>query len=241
MASDLFPLMDRHGMLPDWFFCTGCGKQLNADGNHPAELYAGTFNGLCYGCTSRGAYVAKTCALDGALLVSWPPHCPSWRRDRETFIAYPDCTACGGLGVSGRGSSTGGGTYPLHCGLCSARHDAHPVRVWDEARRKLIYERAQAAFERAWDQAAGSAVKCTKKRKAELREQYVTLLGEERWKAFKVPFQERARRLQGRQEAASRQRGLVWSLPPEVAARIAEAERRAVERLQAGAEASSNA
>lgn len=237
MTTALFPGMDIHGMYPDWFFCTGCGKQLNADGNHPAELYAGTFNGLCYGCTGRGAYVAKVCALDGAREVSWPPHCPSWRRDRETFIAYADCEACGGLGVDGHGSSHGGGTYPLSCKPCLDRCIAHPVRVWDEARRKLIYERAQAAFERAWDQAAGSAGKCTKKRRTELREAYIELLGEERWKAFKVPFRDRAGRLRERQEAAARQRGLVWSLPPEVAARIAEAERLATARLQAAAEA----
>lgn len=30
--------------------CNRCGKPLNKDGGHPAELYAGTYTGLCYGC-----------------------------------------------------------------------------------------------------------------------------------------------------------------------------------------------
>lgn len=240
MTSTLFPLMDVHGMYPDWFWCTGCGKQLNADAGHPAELYAGTYNGLCYGCTKRGAYVAKVCALDGAREVSWPPHSPSWRRDREKHIAYADCETCGGLGIE-----LPAWRSPEHAGKscepCWQRYLTHPVRVWDDARRRLIYDRAQAAFERAWDQAAGSAGKCTKKRRVELREAYIGLLGEDRWREFKVPFRDRANRLRDRQGAAARQRGLTWALPPEVAARIAEAERRAVERLQAEAEASNSA
>ena len=40
------------GMYPQ-HECSGCGKLLNADGGHPAELYAGTYTGLCYECEAH--------------------------------------------------------------------------------------------------------------------------------------------------------------------------------------------
>ena len=207
-------VMDSHGMLPqDDFFCLGCGKTLNADGGHPAELYAGTWNGLCYGCTKRGPFVAKVCRLDGAREVSWPPHSPSWRREREKHIAYEDCATCDGLGIEKPAwrSPEHAGQY---CRPCSARCYEHPLRVWDSERRLLLRTRAQAAFERAWDQAAGSAGKCSKKRRAELRDAYVTLLGEDRWKQFKAPFLARCNRLIARHKAKADRLGLgAWAEP----------------------------
>lgn len=113
--------MDSQGMLPAQR-CTKCGKPMNADGNHPAELYAGTFTGLCYDCQSDPAYTVKTFET-GAKLVSHPPHCPAWRRDREMFIAFDDCPECKGRGykMNQRGFGSGG-PYPEYCRLCSDRH-----------------------------------------------------------------------------------------------------------------------
>jgi hypothetical protein len=113
--------MDKStGMFPSDWTCKGCGKVLNADGGHPAELYAGTFNGLCYACTGRSGFVVETFE-DGCQLWSYPPHCPSWRRDRETAYGYADCPDCKG---SGRVAPSRGqfGPIPKHCSDCLARH-----------------------------------------------------------------------------------------------------------------------
>lgn len=111
---------EKTGMFPADWRCSNCGKQLNADGNHPAELYAGTFNGLCYACTSGPAFVVKGSELpDGARLVSHPPACPSWRRDRTTHWAYPDCVECKGLGAKRR--YTWSGDFMEYCRPCMER------------------------------------------------------------------------------------------------------------------------
>jgi hypothetical protein len=82
-------------------------KPLDADGGHPAERYAGTHNGLCYPCTATGPYMVEVAELDGCRRLSYPPSCPSLRRDRETELAYPDCEQCLGAwhtwAQSGRG------------------------------------------------------------------------------------------------------------------------------------------
>jgi hypothetical protein len=167
----IYAIMDRHGMLPDDWACIRCAKPLNADGNHPAELYAGTWNGLCYGCTSAGAYVAATSSLDGCRRVSWPPHCPSWRRDREDHWAYEDCQTCGGMGIelpAYRGSNSGG----QYCRPCLARYSAHPQRAGWSRWSERVMRSCQASFERAWDYQAGVPKRCTGKRRAGLREAY---------------------------------------------------------------------
>lgn len=163
----LAALMDKQGMLPADVFCVRCAKPLNMDGNHPAERYLGTFNGLCYGCTSAGAYVAATSALDGCRRVSWPPHCPSWRRDRETHWAYADCATCGGMGIElpARRYDSGGQS----CRPCLARYSAHPQRAGWSRWSVVVIRSCQASFERAWDYQAGVPRKCTNKRRAELR------------------------------------------------------------------------
>lgn len=108
------------GMFPADWRCKACGKVLNADGNHPAELYAGTFTGLCYSCERGGPYVVPGSELpDGARLVSHPPACPSWRRDRTEHWAYPDCEDCGGKGARMR--HTAMNQYLEFCRPCLAR------------------------------------------------------------------------------------------------------------------------
>jgi hypothetical protein len=134
--------LDRDGMLPGAWQCQRCGKQLNADGNHPAELYAGTFNGLCYPCTNGSKYVEGTRLVDGGTVWNYPPHLPSWRRSRETYVFFWDCEQCHGEGVRPSWDNT------ARCPTCSKRaytygpgHDHHDYR-----RRAL--DAAQARFER---------------------------------------------------------------------------------------------
>jgi hypothetical protein len=159
----IYAIMDRHGMLPDDIFCIRCAKPLNADGGHPAELYAGTYNGLCYGCTGAGPYVAAVTQLDGCQRVSWPPPCPSHRRDRVNHYGYPDCGNCKGLGATGYTSSA------KSCEKCLDRRMSHPQRAGWSRWSERIMRSCQAAFERAWDYHAGVPKKCTAKRRAELR------------------------------------------------------------------------
>jgi hypothetical protein len=108
------------GMFPADWRCKVCDVLLNADGNHPAELYAGTFTGLCYRCERGPAYVVPDSELpDGARQVSHPPSCPSWRRDRTTHWAYPDCADCGGMGARVRYGHNG--SYTEYCRACMDR------------------------------------------------------------------------------------------------------------------------
>lgn len=159
----IYAIMDRHGMLPDEIFCIRCAKPLNMDGGHPAELYAGTYNGLCYGCTGAGPYVAAVAQLDGCQRVSWPPPCPSHRRDRVDHYGYPDCAGCKGQGATGYASSA------KSCDACLARYTAHPQRAGWSRWSERIMRSCQAAFERAWDYHADVPKKCTAKRRGELR------------------------------------------------------------------------
>lgn len=216
-------LMDSRGMLPAGLYCLGCGKTLNADGNHPAELYAGTWNGLCYGCTGRGAFVAKTAALDGCRQVSWPPYCPSHRRDRDKFLAYADCDLCRGMGVELSPSG-----YALdhrrQCGPCLDRCVKHPLRLWHDVRRRRLMDFAQAVFELHWDAAAGVPAKCSGKRRAQMREAFARRFGcEEAWRAYKRyhPVKLRYDRLAAAHARRAERLGLNrWDEPPEVVARF---------------------
>jgi hypothetical protein len=127
-VADALAAITKHmdpstGMLPSDWACRACAKTLNADGSHPAELYAGTFTGLCYSCERSGSYVVPGSELpDGARRVSHPPHCPSWRRSREEYWSYSDCEECGGAGrkMISR-SNPMGGPYPQFCRPCQAR------------------------------------------------------------------------------------------------------------------------
>jgi hypothetical protein len=134
--------------------CLRCSKLLNADGGHPAEIYAGTYNGLCYGCTGSARYIVRVSLLDGARQVSWPPHCPSWRRDRESHTAYEGCETCGGLGIelpAYRGWENAG----QYCRPCLERFSSHPVRVIAYGWRTKVMQSADRAFQRRMTLAAG--------------------------------------------------------------------------------------
>lgn len=102
--------------------CKRCGVRLQGRGEgRPAESYAGTYNGLCYPCTSRPGEVIGVFS-DGAVLIEYPPHLPSWRRDRETFFAFQDCPACHGHGRTWEHSSGPfGGSFPAQCRACTDR------------------------------------------------------------------------------------------------------------------------
>lgn len=155
---------------PDWqvdseYYYTGaeclrCGKVLGT--RIPAEIYAGTFNGLCYGCTAAGPYIVRVSLLDGARVLSYPPHCPSWRRDRETFTAYADCETCQGSGVQRR--CVGQTGYREYCKPCIQRYSGHPVRVLQFGYREKLQNSANRAFQRRMTLAAGLRLKDSQKR-----------------------------------------------------------------------------
>jgi len=141
-------MMDSHGMLPN-HPCKQCGKPLNADGYHPAELYAGTYTGLCYSCERSGERLLQVNSLDGAQHWEFPPHCPSWRRDRERFIGYTGCQLCQGKGRLWVGrSDTQRGSYSKQCEPCSNRFWDHPLRLWEQKRWGLIRKAAEADYHR---------------------------------------------------------------------------------------------
>jgi len=148
LLETAFAPMDRRtGMFPANSRCTDCNIVLNADGNHRAELYAGTFTGLCYACERKQPYVCAEYPLDGAIRVSHPPSCPSHRRDRQTFTAYRDCDACKGLGCTARWAPYGGQYYE-YCRPCLDRFSSHPLRKKTDRRREQIYDAEMRVWQR---------------------------------------------------------------------------------------------
>ena len=123
--------MTWDGFFPEDLTCNKCGVILNKT-DRPAELYAGTYTGLCYSCQNVGVYVLSVSNLDGARKLSYPPHCPSWRRDREQYIAYIDCDKCGGAGM--KMIYTHLDRYPEYCKDCNNRY-------YNESIRKRYYQR----------------------------------------------------------------------------------------------------
>lgn len=117
--------------------CKSCGVVLNEDGYHPAETYAGTCTFLCYSCMNAAPFVVETDDLDGMQSISYPPHCPSWRRDREVFTAYADCPDCKGQGFTWRPAQSD--RYRHYCQRCTERYTEHPVRMME-------YERDQSRY-----------------------------------------------------------------------------------------------
>lgn len=111
--------------------CKRCGKALHGQGTgYPAELYAGTYTGLCYPCTDEPPYFTGEVELSGAKSYSHPPSCPSHRRDRETKLFFEGCDCTFGS----RGSSW---SYRAQCKKCSEQHYNHPaVRALTVARAK---------------------------------------------------------------------------------------------------------
>jgi len=140
--------MDKRGMFPATWTCLRCRKPLNADGGHPAELYAGTYNGLCYPCTSAPAFVKRVMALDNAQWCSHPPLCPSYRRDRPDYVGYADCEACKGTGVAK--TSYSAWTHSSHyeyCSACSDRYHRHPLRERIARYSEHSYRAAEAVWQ----------------------------------------------------------------------------------------------
>lgn len=119
--------MDQDGFYPP-HPCERCGQLLQGfNGNNPAELYAGTYTGLCNKCMREPVYVVGESDLDGVKLLSYPPACPSWSRERFLCWAYEDCPNCNGNGrhIVWSGS---GGQFSSHCKVCFDRYWGHPVR-----------------------------------------------------------------------------------------------------------------
>lgn len=138
--------MDKHGFLPP-HPCKRCGNPLQGMGDgRPAELYLGTYTGLCYTCERGPAYRANIYPLDGAESWSYPPSCPSWRRDRVSYIAYPDCPDCKNHpGIQGY-SHGQYGSYREYCRACVTRFSQHPARLRYRARITWIRDAAEATY-----------------------------------------------------------------------------------------------
>lgn len=135
-----FAGMDSRGFFPAQP-CKKCGAALQgADSGRPAELYAGTYTGLCYPCMNGSAFLLETDVVTGVQTWSHPPHCPAWRRDRETFLWFPDCsnTKCEHGHVYVSRSDGAGGSYYVQCEPCGKRHWEHPVKVAEEECRKRL-------------------------------------------------------------------------------------------------------
>lgn len=121
---------DKELIANEWGYypphpCDRCGNVLRGMGSgYPAELYAGAYTGLCYPCTERPPEVVRTKELDGAIFTSYAPAQPSYRRDREVYIGYPDCARCGGAGHLPWGAN--GPRNP--CPDCASRYESHPLR-----------------------------------------------------------------------------------------------------------------
>ncbi len=153
---------DSHGQIKAELHCHSCGVKLG--GRIPAETYAGTYNGLCYSCSGAPEFVTHQEALDGAWWWSYPPHCPSWRRDRESFVAYSGCETCGGRGVVGGHSWNRG--YE-RCTTCGDRYYRHPKRKALAWQSSAIHRAANARFERRLRDATGLPARASKKRVTE--------------------------------------------------------------------------
>lgn len=171
--------------------CLMCGRLLNADGNHPAEIHAGCYNGLCYGCTKAPAYIAEVAVLDGCQRVSWPPSCPSYRRDREKFYGYPGCEACQGMGVGGTSSSLGGGLYRKQCQACLDRYTGHPLRAMDNRYTDMVMRRAQDIYYARLKQEAGVPRRCKYERERDM----IAALPKDRCEEIGAPILDRCNRL----------------------------------------------
>ena len=139
-------LMDDRGFLPS-HNCKGCGAPLDTGGNRPAELYLGTYTGLCNKCTMGKSFIVKE-YRDRARQISYAPHCPSHRRNREEYTSYADCEVCKGTGrlYVSRGFASGG-PYYKYCRECLSRYCNEPLRVWADKRQKSIHLAAQAVWE----------------------------------------------------------------------------------------------
>lgn len=141
--------MSWDGMLgpPGVLTCKRCNRHLNPNGDRPAEVYAGTFTGLCYACQDRGAEIIATDPLDGAICIEYPPHCPSYRRDRESYWGYADCQRCNGkCSIVVPRDFGNGGPYRQSCSVCWEKYHNNPVRKWTRDKRQKISRIANEMF-----------------------------------------------------------------------------------------------
>lgn len=155
--------------------CERCGEPLKGQGTgYPAELYAGTYTGLCYPCTREPAKVIATKKLDGAQVWDYPPAQASYRRNRERFIGYPGCQRCNGTGILPWGAS---GPYE-RCPSCESRYDAHELRMRYTKASLEIYKQATARHEARMEREAGVSVSLS----WEQKQAVIMRLGSERIK-----------------------------------------------------------
>lgn len=129
--------------------CKNCNKPLSGqDGPRPAESYAGTYTGLCYDCEGAKDFVLTHYQLDSCKLISTPPSCPSWRRERETYYAYDDCSNCKGKGYTWK-SGTYGGFSRHYCEPCINRFSEQETRklaTTIKCRRSTIIRAAENRY-----------------------------------------------------------------------------------------------
>jgi hypothetical protein len=129
--------------------------------------------------------------LAGVKLMSHPPHCPSWRRDREAYWWNIHCTnkAChhGLVWISRRDSE--GGSYTVQCEQCSDYLYKQPAVIEYQNKVQAICQNAfawgsrmQAEFsKRVWHELLGD------KRGQQLHDKEITdafksLRADEIWK-----------------------------------------------------------
>lgn len=124
--------MSWDGFIPDDVIipCKFCGNNLESkDSGYPASRYFGTLNGLCNKCTYSCPFLKKRYS-DEAEIWSFPPHCPSWRRNRETYIKYNSCKnkLCNHGSVYISRPDAYGGSYLIQCSTCSQKYYTHWTR-----------------------------------------------------------------------------------------------------------------
>jgi hypothetical protein len=134
------------GFLPP-HNCKHCERPLQGQGDgRPAELYAGTYNGLCYDCTGRpGSAEQRT--IDGRELIVWeyPPAVPSYSRTRERYLARPNCGKCSGRGFVWRTlrdlwrGNVPCGRYRRSCPRCSRLWQTKAERRAERRKRDPEY------------------------------------------------------------------------------------------------------
>lgn len=121
--------MAWNGFLPP-HNCRNCNQPLSGEnGPRPAELYAGSYTGLCYKCQQLDKAIVHTSTLDGALRVTYRAENYSGLGSRVSYVAYPDCPVCNGDGrIKGAYSSSACCYRYSRCQECWARFSAEPHR-----------------------------------------------------------------------------------------------------------------
>lgn len=150
MATTIPASWDGFIRIPGGLDCAICGKTLGSiddPRSNPAESYAGTYTGLCYGCERSAVWGCYRCE-DGLVYYSHPPSSPSWRRDRQFFFAYDDCPDCRKGAVRVSRSDAMGGSYNIQCVKCRDRSYAHPVRARHHAEYEAFQEQHREVMTR---------------------------------------------------------------------------------------------